>query len=80
MEQSILKELLDSAKEIAVVAGEAILKVSSEGTDVVIGEARLASLSMLVDKALRRAKQIIAPIFVSEGLFLILLLALLLSF
>ncbi len=43
----------------------------------VIGEARLASLSMLVDKALQRAKQIVAPIFVSEGLLLILLLALL---
>ncbi len=43
----------------------------------VIGEARLASLSLLVDKALRRAKQIVAPIFVSEGLLLILLLALL---
>jgi len=43
----------------------------------VIGEARLASLSLLVDKALRRAKKIVAPIFVSEGLFLILLLALL---
>lgn len=43
----------------------------------VIGEERLASLSMLVDKALRRAKQIVAPIFVSEGLLLILLLALL---
>jgi putative membrane protein len=43
----------------------------------VIGEARLASLSLLVDKALRRAKQIVTPIFVSEGLLLILLLALL---
>ena len=43
----------------------------------VIGEARLSSLSMLVDKALQRAKQIVAPIFVSEGLLLILLLALL---
>jgi putative membrane protein len=43
----------------------------------VIGEARLGSLSLLVDKALRRAKQIVAPIFVSEGVFLILLLALL---
>jgi putative membrane protein len=41
----------------------------------VIGEARLESLSLLVDKALRRAKQIVAPIFVSEGLLLILLLA-----
>jgi putative membrane protein len=43
----------------------------------VIGEARLESLSLLVDKALRRAKQIVAPIFVSEGVLLILLLALL---
>jgi putative membrane protein len=43
----------------------------------VIGEARLGSLSLLVDQALRRAKRIVAPIFVSEGLLLILLLALL---
>jgi putative membrane protein len=43
----------------------------------VIGKARLESLSMLVDKALQRAKQTVLPIFVSEGLVLILLLALL---
>jgi putative membrane protein len=43
----------------------------------VIGEARLESLSLLVDKALQWAKQTVAPIFVSEGLVLILLLALL---
>jgi putative membrane protein len=43
----------------------------------VIGQARLESLSMLVDKALRWAKRSVAPIFVSEGLVLILLLALL---
>ncbi len=43
----------------------------------VIGKARLESLSMLVDKALQRAKQIVAPIFALEGLILILLLALL---
>ena len=41
----------------------------------VIGETRLASLSLLVDSALRRAKQIVAPIFVSEGVLLISLLA-----
>ncbi|MEM4243381.1 MAG: DUF2070 family protein [Candidatus Bathyarchaeia archaeon] len=40
----------------------------------VIGKARLETLSMLVDKALQRAKRIVAPIFVSEGLILILLL------
>jgi putative membrane protein len=43
----------------------------------VIGKARLESLSMLVDKALQRAKQIVIPIFTLEGLILILLLALL---
>jgi hypothetical protein len=34
-------------------------------------------MTLLVDKALQRAKQTVAPIFVSEGLVLILLLALL---
>jgi putative membrane protein len=43
----------------------------------VIGKARLESLSMLVDKALQRAKQIVAPIFALEGLILILFLTLL---
>jgi putative membrane protein len=43
----------------------------------VIGKARLESLSMLVDKALQRAKQIVVPIFALEGLILILLLTLL---
>ena len=43
----------------------------------VIGEARLESLSLLVDKALRWAKQTVAPIFISEGLILLLLLAIL---
>jgi putative membrane protein len=43
----------------------------------VIGKARLESLSMLVDKALQKAKQIVIPIFAVEGLFLILLLAIL---
>jgi len=43
----------------------------------VIGQARLESLSLLVDTALKKAKQIVAPIFAAEGLLLILLLALL---
>jgi putative membrane protein len=43
----------------------------------VIGKTRLESLSMLVDKALQKAKQAVVPIFASEGLILILLLALL---
>jgi len=43
----------------------------------VIGKARLESLSMLVDKALQKAKQIVIPIFGFEGLLLILLLAIL---
>jgi putative membrane protein len=43
----------------------------------VIGKERIESLSRLVDKALQRAKQTVAPIFVSEGLILILLLTIL---
>jgi predicted neutral ceramidase superfamily lipid hydrolase len=43
----------------------------------VIGKARLESLSMLVDRVLQKAKQIVIPIFGFEGLFLILLLAIL---
>jgi len=43
----------------------------------VIGKERIESLSTLVDKALQRAKQTVAPIFVSEGLILILLLTIL---
>jgi putative membrane protein len=41
----------------------------------VIGQARLESLSLLVDSGLKKAKQIVAPIFVLEGLLLLLLLA-----
>jgi putative membrane protein len=43
----------------------------------VIGKARLESLSMLVDKTLQKAKQIVIPLLGLEGLFLILLLAIL---
>jgi len=43
----------------------------------VIGENRLNSLSLLVDKALRRAKRTVIPFFGIEGLLLILLLTLL---
>jgi len=34
MEADVLRELLDTVKDIAIAAGEAILKVSAEGTDV----------------------------------------------
>ena len=43
----------------------------------VIGQTRLESLSLLVDTALKKAKQIIIPIFALEGLLLILFLAVL---
>jgi putative membrane protein len=41
----------------------------------VIGEARLQSMSILVDKAIQKAKKTLIPVFGLEGLFLILLLA-----
>jgi putative membrane protein len=40
----------------------------------VIGQSRLESLSLLVDAGLKKAKQILVPIFALEGLLLILLL------
>ena len=43
----------------------------------VIGKARLQSMSLLVDKAIQKAKQTLIPVFGLEGLFLILLLLLL---
>ena len=42
----------------------------------VIGEERLHSISSLVDKAIVKAKKVVAPIFGTEGLLLILLLML----
>ncbi len=41
----------------------------------VIGEECLTSLTVLVDKSIQKAKQLVVPIFAVEGLFLILLLA-----
>jgi predicted neutral ceramidase superfamily lipid hydrolase len=43
----------------------------------VIGGSRIESLSLLVDKAIMKAKQIVIPIFLIEGLLLFLLLVLL---
>jgi putative membrane protein len=43
----------------------------------VIGGSRIASLSLLIDKTIVKAKQIVIPVFLTEGLLLSLLLALL---
>ncbi len=43
----------------------------------VIGEARLQSMTTLVDKSIKKAKQMLLPVFGLEGLVLILLLVLL---
>jgi predicted neutral ceramidase superfamily lipid hydrolase len=42
----------------------------------VIGKERIESLTWLVDKGLARAKRLVLPLFVTEGIILILLLAL----
>ena len=42
----------------------------------VIGEERLKSITLLVDKAIKKAKQTLVPVFGLEGLLLILLLLL----
>jgi putative membrane protein len=76
------KLLLDYVAEAAKKA-EANLEASKAGCLQfvvpqvrVIGEDRLRSITLLVDKAIQKAKQIIFPIFGIEGLLLILLLAL----
>jgi putative membrane protein len=43
----------------------------------VIGEARLHTLTALIDKALQKAKQVVVPIFALEGLLLVLFLSVL---
>jgi len=43
----------------------------------VIGGARIESFSLLIDKAIVKAKQLVVPIFLTEGLLLLLLLAIL---
>ena len=72
----LIQYICDAAKK-----AEANLEFSKAGflhfvvPDVrVIGEARLKSITLLVDKAIQRAKQSLIPIFGLEGLFLILLL------
>jgi putative membrane protein len=76
------KLLLDYVSEAAKKA-EANLEVARAGCLQfvvpqvrVIGEDRLRSITLLVDKAIQKAKQIIFPIFGIEGLLLILLLTL----
>jgi predicted neutral ceramidase superfamily lipid hydrolase len=76
------KLLLDYVGEVAQKA-EANLEVARAGCLQfvvpqvrVIGEDRLRSITLLVDKAIQKAKQIIFPIFGIEGLLLILLLTL----
>jgi putative membrane protein len=41
----------------------------------VIGSSRIASLSVLVDQGIKKAKQMVIPVFLTEGLLLFLLLA-----
>jgi 3'(2'), 5'-bisphosphate nucleotidase len=72
MEQKILKELLEAAKVIAVAAGEAILKVSSEGIDVKTKEdgsplTRADTAShKIIESGLRQLEPIF-PIISEEG-------------
>ncbi len=76
------KTLLGYVGEVAKKA-EANLEASKVGCSQfvvpqvrVIGEDRLRSITLLVDKAIQKAKRIVFPIFGIEGLLLILLLAL----
>lgn len=75
----LIKYIIDAAK-----TAEENLEVSKAGCLSltvpqvrVIGKEMIGSLTLLVDKALKRAKQTVLPIFGVEGIALILLLALL---
>jgi putative membrane protein len=80
MDQEILiRYICDAAKK-----AEQSLEASNVGCSQlvvpkvrVIGEARLKSMTTLVDKAIQKIKQTLIPVFGLEGLILILLLALL---
>jgi predicted neutral ceramidase superfamily lipid hydrolase len=74
-------QLLSYIKTVALTAMER-LKPSTSGALTltvknvrVIGQARIETLSVLVDQALQKAKGIVVPLFGLEGLLLILLLA-----
>jgi predicted neutral ceramidase superfamily lipid hydrolase len=79
MDQELLiRYISEAAKE-----AEATLEASKAGflrfvvpQVRVIGEERLKSITLLVDKAIKRVKRTLIPIFVLEGLILILLLLL----
>ncbi len=75
--------LIDYIREVAKTAEKNLESCKAQGLRIsvpgirVIGEARLESLSLLVDAALQRARKIVIPIFGLEGLLLILFLAIL---
>jgi putative membrane protein len=72
--------LIDYLKDAASKASENLEECKAGSTSItvprvrVIGKERLHSLSTLVDLALKRAKQILLPIFGLEGVLLVILL------
>ncbi len=79
MDKNVLIGYIDEAAKRAVATLEEA-KVGCVSFNVpkvrVIGEGHLNSISTLVDKAIVKAKQMVAPVFGLEGLILILLLLL----
>ncbi|MDR2699395.1 MAG: DUF2070 family protein [Nitrososphaerota archaeon] len=78
-QDKLIDYITDAAKTAAVnlEPAKAGCKHISVPQVRVIGGSRITSLSLFVDKAIMRAKQIVVPIFLTEGLLLILLLTLL---
>jgi predicted neutral ceramidase superfamily lipid hydrolase len=78
-QDELVKYIIDVAKTAA--DNLEIAKVGCKRLVVpqvrVIGGSRIAALSLLVDNAIVKAKQIVVPVFLIEGLLLLLLLSLL---
>ncbi|MEM2118447.1 MAG: DUF2070 family protein [Candidatus Bathyarchaeia archaeon] len=79
------EKLIEYIKEAIVAATSNLerVKVACRKVEIhnvkVIGEKALETLCLLIDKAKRRAKRIVAPVFVSSGIILMLFLVFFLS-
>jgi predicted neutral ceramidase superfamily lipid hydrolase len=78
-QDKLIKYIIDAAKaaDVNLEPAKAGCKHLVVPQVRVIGGSRITSLSLLVDKAIVKAKQIVVPVFLTEGVLLLLLLYLL---
>ncbi|MDR0461281.1 MAG: DUF2070 family protein [Nitrososphaerota archaeon] len=78
-QDKLIRYITEAANEAAsnLEPAKAGCKHFNVPTVRVIGGSSIASLSLLVDQAIKKAKQMVIPVFLTEGLLLLLLLSLL---